>query len=355
MTSLEDLLLVQTILTRYVLVICSILGLIGSLLNLLVFCQRRFRSNTCSIYFRGTSIFNILVILLGMTPVFLTSYLPNEPTFNTSIFCKTRSYITHVFLMMSRFSVALACIDRFALCSPSARIRRLNQRRLAIILMVSVSCLWLIIPIHIIIYVDFRLPERRCGTSGIYSIIYSVYVSTVTAIPLTIMFLFSFWTIQNLRNNGARLHPQRTGADAFGHVPGRMRRRDVQLLIMLTGEVTVYLLSTVWFPIYSIYMAITMNTSKTTDRLAIEGFIRYLVLSFFIFLNSCSIFYIHLFTSKVFREECARLLIRLCKSNRVNPNTLEELNIRRQLNNVYQHRSKEAIPNDNVQMNPVFS
>lgn len=350
MTTLEDLVLVQTILTRYVLVICSILGLIGSLVNFIVFCQRRFRSNTCSIYFRGTSIFNILVILLGITPVFLTSYLPNERIFNTSIFCKTRSYVTHVFLMMSRFSVALACIDRYALCSPSAHIRRLNQRRLAIISIVSVSCLWLIIPIHIPIYIDYHLSERRCGATGIYSIIYSVYASIVTGIPLMIMFLFSFWTIQNLRNNGARLYPQRTCLEPFRNLPERMRRRDIQLLIMLTGEVTVYLLSTVWFPIYSIYVTITLNTPKTTDRLAIEGFIRYLVLSFLIFLNSCSIFYIHLFTSKIFREECARLLMRLCKSNRVNPNPLEEFN------HVYQHRSKEIISNDNnLQMNPVFA
>ena len=355
MASFENLVLIQTILTRYILVLCSLLGLLGSLFNLLVFCQKRFRSNACSIYFRATSIFNILVILLGITPVLLTSFLPNEPFFTTSLFCKTRAYITHVFLMMSRSSVALACIDRFALCSPSAHIRRLNQPRLAIILLANVVCLWLIIPIHIIIYTDIQLPERRCGASGIYSIIYSSYAATVTVIPLIIMLLFSCWTIKNLRNTRGRIHSHEIIIDTFGNLPGRLRGRDFQLRSMLMGEVIVYLLSTVWFPIYSIYVAITSNTLKSTNRLMIEGFVRYLVLSFLIFLNSCSLFYVHLLTSKVFRRECQQLIRRWYQSNRTTPSTtFEEKNIRRQLNNIYQRPFKDIIPKNNLRMNPLF-
>ena len=68
----------------------------------------------------------------------------------------------------------------------------------------------------------------------------------------------------------------------------RVRKPDVQLMIILIGEVVIYFLSTVWFPIYSIYTAITFNISKRDGRLTVEGFIRYLTLSFLIFLNSCS-------------------------------------------------------------------
>jgi len=346
MTLSEDLALTQVILTRYILVICLILGIIGSLFNFIVFGRKKLRSNSCSVYFISTSIFNLLVILFGITPVLLTSYLPNEPALSSSIFCKFRAYTTHIFLMMSRSSVALACVDRFALCSRNFHIRRFSQSHIAIILVIIISIVWLIIPIHIIIYNDIQMPGKRCGASGTYLIIYSVYAAIVTSIPLIIMIIFSFWAVQSLRYTRARVHPN------IINPPMRIRTRDIQLITILIGEVLVYFLSTVWFPIYSIYMAITSNASKTTNRLAIEGFIRYLTLSFLIFLNSCSIFYIHLLTSKIFRQECKHLILRLFKCDHQNDTTAFQgtsvaLNIRKKINNMYDRQQIGDNPNNN--------
>jgi hypothetical protein len=341
MTFIEDLALTEVIFTRYILVICLILGIIGSLFNLIIFGQKKLRSNSCSVYFIATSIFNLLVILCDITPILLISYLPNEPALNSSIFCKTRSYITHSFLMMSRSSVALACIDRFALCSRNVHIRRLNQRHIAIILVIIISILWLIIPIHMIVYNNIQIPDGRCGASGIYLIIFSAYIAIVTSIPLAIMIIFSFWAIQSLQYTRTRVHP---------NTPRRIAKRDVQLMTILISEVVVYFLSTVWFPIYTIYLAITVNTSKTTSRLAIEGFMRYLILSFLVFLNSCSIFYVHLLASKVFRQECKQFILNLFKydqNNRVLPRTSEASNIRNELNNIYDRQQIAGIPNNN--------
>jgi hypothetical protein len=372
MTLTENLALTQTILTRYILFLCFLLGIIGSFFNLVVFCQKKLRSNSCSVYFIATSIFNVLVILCGITPVLLTSYLPNNSTINSSAFCKARAYVIHVFLMMSRSSVALACVDRFALCSPNVHIRRLSHRRIAILLVIIECILWLIIPIHVIIYTNIQMPGERCGASGLYSIIYSIYAAIVTAIPLVVMVLFSLWALQNLRNSHARIHPLIINTNANMNTPMRIRKRDVQLMTILIGEVIVYFFSTVWFPIYSIYVAITLNTSKTTSRLAIEGFIRYLTLSFLIFLNSCSLFYVHLLTSKAFRQECQQLIVRLFKvnqnnqypkqhpkhqileNNQISQTTPETSNIRKQLNHLYDHQQIQAHANNNIQMNPLF-
>lgn len=351
MTLIETLSLIQTILTRYILVLCLLFGIIGSVFNLLVFCQKKLRSNSCSVYFISTSIFNVLVILTGIIPALLISYRPNDPNLNSPAFCKTRAYVIHVFLMMARSSVALACVDRFALCSPNVHIRRLNQRRIAIVLVIIECILWIVLPIHIIIYVNIQMPGERCGASGLYSIIYSIYAAIVTAIPLIVMLLFSFWAIQNLRHSHARIHPNMI------NTPIRIRHRDIQLMTILIGEVVVYFFSTVWFPIYSIYVTITLNTSKTTSRLAIEGFIRYLILNFLIFLNSCSLFYVHLLTSKVFREECQQLIRRLFKYNQTNPTsrtTPEISNIRKQLNNIYGHQQSQGHPNNNIQMSSLL-
>ncbi|CAF3514031.1 unnamed protein product [Rotaria sordida] len=328
MTLTEDLVLTQAILTRYILAICMVLGIIGSLFDLIIFCQKKFRSNSCSVYFIATSIFNLLVILCGIIPALLTSYQNYDIALYSSTFCKARAYIIHVLLMMSRSSVALACIDRFALCSRNAHIRRLNQYNIAILLVIIVCILWLILPIHVLIYIDIQMPGRRCGGSGTYLIVYSIYAAIVTLIPLFIMIIFSFLAIQNLRLSYIRIHPNIVYTNENINRPIRMQKRDIQLMTIVISEVVIYFISTVWFPIYTIYLTITSNISKTTNRLAIEGFIRYLALQFLIFINSCSIFYIHLLASKPFRQECVNSQYDIYKK----PKTLSEMSSREKQN-----------------------
>ncbi|CAF0910349.1 unnamed protein product [Rotaria sordida] len=328
MTLTKDLDLTQAILTRYILAICMVLGIIGSLFDLIIFCQKKFRSNSCSVYFIATSIFNLLVILCGIIPALLVSYQNYDIALYSSTFCKARGYIIHVLLMMSRSSVALACIDRFALCSRNAHIRRLNQYNIAILLVIIVCILWLTLPIHVLIYIDIQMPGRRCGGSGTYLIVYSIYAAIVTSIPLFIMIIFSFLAIQNLRLSYIRIHPNIVYTNENINRPIRMQKRDIQLMTIVISEVVIYFISTVWFPIYTIYLTITSNISKTTNRLAIEGFIRYLALQFLIFINSCSIFYIHLLASKPFRQECVNSQYDIYKK----PKNLSEMSSREKQN-----------------------
>ncbi|CAF3942351.1 unnamed protein product, partial [Adineta steineri] len=111
----DDLTFVQNILTRYILTICFIFGLIGNLLNIIIFCQKHLRKNSCAVYFITTSVFNFLVMCFGIIPIVVTSYSSYDYSSYSISYCKFRAYIVHVFLMISRSSVALACIDRFAL------------------------------------------------------------------------------------------------------------------------------------------------------------------------------------------------------------------------------------------------
>ncbi|CAF5143253.1 unnamed protein product, partial [Rotaria sp. Silwood1] len=106
----------------------------------------------------------------------------------------------------------------------------------------------------------------------------------------------------------------------------------------------VYYISTVSFPIYSIYLAITSDISKTTNRLAIESFMRYLALKFLIYINSCSIFYIHLLASKPFRQECKLLILRSFKrdqNKRTTKVASARLYTRQQLNRSYNRQPIE--------------
>ncbi|CAF1301770.1 unnamed protein product [Rotaria sp. Silwood1] len=344
MMLIESLDLTEVILTRCILAICMILGIIGCLFNLMIFCQKKFRSNSCSVHFITTSIFNLLVILCGIIPELLASYQNYDIALYSSTFCKAKSYIIHVFLMISRSSVALACIDRFALCSPNANIRRLNQRHISILLVIMACVLWLIVPIHVLVYVDIQIPNRRCGGSSTYLIIYSIYAAIVTSIPLVIMIIYSFLAVRNVQLTFVRIQATTINTNENINRPTRVQKRDIQLMTIVISEVIVYYISTVSFPIYSIYLAITSDISKTTNRLAIESFMRYLALKFLIYINSCSIFYIHLLASKPFRQECKLLILRSFKrdqNKRTTKVASARLYTRQQLNRSYNRQPIE--------------
>ncbi len=338
MTLTQDLSSIQTVLTLYILPICFIFGVIGNFLNMIVFYQKHLRKNSCSVYFISTSVFNLLVMFFGILPIVLPSYLSYDYASYSISYCKSRSYIVHVLLMMSRSSVALASIDRFALCTPNIHLRFLNQYHIAIRLMILVCFLWLVIPIHMLVEVGIQMPGKRCGAGGIYSIIYGIYSAIVTTIPLLIMVIFSSLAIRDLRHVRSRVQPMAS------NVPStvRIKRRDTQFIILVISEVVIYFLSTILFPVYSIYIAITSTITKNAIRLAIEGFMRYLTLNFFIYFNSCSIFYIHLLASKAFRQECKQLIHRCLNKPKPN-NTIIVLtavgmsNTRRQFNRIHEY------------------
>ena len=239
-TLTKDLDIIRDILTRYILAILMILGIFGSLLNLIVFCQQKFRRNSCSVYFIAISVYNLLIILLSVTPVLLSSYLRYNLASYSLVYCKARSYMNHALLMLSRSTMAVACIDRFASCSPDFHIRHLNQRRLAIKLMIIMIVIWLILPSHILLFVGIKMPQRSCVGSGIYLLIYSIYTAIVASIPLIIMIVLLCLIIRNLQLIRTRIHVISNQTNQSTNTPPGLRRPAITLVNTLSGAVIVY-------------------------------------------------------------------------------------------------------------------
>jgi hypothetical protein len=163
-----------------------------------------------------------------------------------------------------------------------------------------------------------------------------------------IMVIFSSMAIRGLQHVRSRVHPNVPTNNSTVQITARMKNRDTQFMIILVSEVIIYFLSTVLFPVYSIYAAITSTTEKSSDRLAIEAFTRYLILCFLIYINSCSIFYINLLASKSFRQECKQLILNLYKPKQNNAILLTGtgvINVRKQqLNNrTHEHYPMETL------------
>lgn len=295
--------IIQQNLTRYGMSSYLTLGNIGNVVNIIIFCQKQHRRNSCSLYLLTASFINIFIINYGMIPTLYSLDHPN-PELYSMIFCKLRLYFLHSALMISRSMVVLACIDRFALSSSSERLRLFCQPKVAFHTIIGILMAWPILALHIPILL--RLESGRCTTFGLYSVIYSSYSFLVAGIlPPTLMIIFGFKTIRNLNLIRRRIRPN------DNENPFRIKRQDYSLMVMLMWEVIVYLISTAPYPIQTLYLTVTSGVSKSILRLQIESFITYIAYSFLIYINSSSTFYIYYNTSRSYRHECKRVFTRI--------------------------------------------
>lgn len=78
---------------------------------------------------------------------------------------------------------------------------------------------------------------------------------------------------------------------------------------MLFVEVAIYCISTLPFPINTVYASVTMNVSKSKDRAAIDSFLTFLTGSILQYMNASTAMYSNLATSVVFRDALKKLFV----------------------------------------------
>jgi len=75
----------------YFSILIFIFGCIGNILNICVLCQKRLRSNSCSILLIDSSMFSLILLLSGLTPRVLSAWVV-DLSGTVRIICKIRSF-----------------------------------------------------------------------------------------------------------------------------------------------------------------------------------------------------------------------------------------------------------------------
>jgi hypothetical protein len=289
---------VRVWMTEYIMSMFLAFGFLGNIINIYMFTRKVSLRNSCCLYLLAASIINILSIIWGIVPS-LYGLNNIDPSTYSFIYCKLRLYAIHTLLMIGRSLIVFACADRYALCSQSVRLRSFCQPKIAVRVIIATILVWPILTLHIPILQNFT--ERKCFTSGIYVLIYGLYATLAAGIlPPLLMAIFSILTIRHRRQLRTRLS-----------VPRTTNRRDHSLMLMLSSEVAVYVITTSLYPTITLYQAITNAQTKSTESLQIETFVSFLGGSFLIYLNPASIFYVFFIASKSFRKECKTASISL--------------------------------------------
>ena len=284
---------VQQAITRYVLPTILAFGNLGNLLTIAIYCQQRYRTNSCSIYLIAVSCFSLMGANWAIVP---TVYALNhyDMVSNSIILCRIRGYIIHTSSMCFRYTLILVCADRYAFCSTRASIRAFSRPMIAYRSIVIVTIFWATVSVH-----------GRCGVYGLYGQIFSFYIAVCTGlIPIFSMITFGLLLLKNLPRSRLLVHP----ANSIN----QLNRRDVSFIKLVLIEIIIYIICTLTYPAMTIYIQVTsyMQSSKSVERRQIESFINYITMSLLLYLNYNTTFYVHLMTSKTFRNEVKQLILR---------------------------------------------
>lgn len=298
----------QRNIARYGLSTLLVLGNFGNIFTILILGRTtKQRVNSCSLYLLSASISNWIVINTALVSN-IVGVDHIDPQHTSNVVCKMRWSGVHALLMLSRsFSkffflrndrswmdflrlVVSACIDRWALCSQNTLIRSFARPKIAVRVILLLIVVWTLIPIHMAIF--FSNNTGRCiALPGTYAFFYAIYSLIVIGIlPLVLMIIFSLLAWYNLQKIRSRVAPM-GGAAAARNI--NIHKRDRDLMMMLTGEVIVYCITTIPYPINLIYSVSTSSLGIYKDpmRLAIESLVGYIISPLLNFMYCVAQFY----------------------------------------------------------------
>ncbi|CAF1126543.1 unnamed protein product [Adineta steineri] len=297
---------VQQQLIRYVYSIWLIFGVPGCILDAIIFSRRRLRKISCCNYFFAASISNLATLIVGVGPGVYSLDYP-DLLIHSLYFCKIRGYLFQIGLMVSRWFVVFACIDRYTQSSDNARLRNFASARMSIRSIIGIIIFWSIICTHRLIF--YEIKGTICGivTNFGAALYHALYVTIGGGIlPAGIMIGCALLIRRNLARKRQRRQQQVTTVASIEH--GRQKRSlDHQVLNLLLIQSACYIVLTTPQVVNLLYSTASSTIpNRTADTLAINGLLAF-VAELMLYIFPVASFYLYTLTARTFRGELIKI------------------------------------------------
>ncbi|CAF2367413.1 unnamed protein product [Rotaria sp. Silwood2] len=301
---------------RYMTLLVFLFGIIGNSFNTLVLSQPKLRSNPCVLYFLGSSVSSLGIVLVGLPTRLIAGWISTDPTNTNSLLCKIRIFLLYGFRSTSVWLIVLATIDRWFVSSPQVRRRFLSSRRIAHKSIIIVHILSFLLWSQSLFCYNTNLPQAplKCygmtETCRIFNDV--VYASSTVIIPSLLMLIFGFLTIHNINRSRRTIEPFIGMVIHMNHINKKIKRRRIRynkgsLTGMLLLQVILLTLLSLPQAIHQLYLTFTIHVTRSPLRTAIENFIINFDFSLTYVGNSIP-FYIYTLTGALFRQTLIRLI-----------------------------------------------
>lgn len=247
-------------------------GLIGNVLNILVFTRPQLIKNPCSIYLFSSSITNINVLVFGSIGRFLSDGFQIDFSTTNLAYCRFRYFILHSSMVLSSWFIILAGIDRYWISSPNFQRRRLSNWKTACCLTIVMTLIGFGMYSHVLFL--FTIEQRKSrpvcyAPTGTYQVAYDFfYFATFSFVPLIVMIIIGLGTFYNIQRTRTRVGPVLNSY--------RLRKRDRQLITMLLVQLIFTVILTLPITIQKIYSLFTQDVVKDLYHIAAENFVAHL-------------------------------------------------------------------------------
>ncbi|CAF0926469.1 unnamed protein product [Adineta steineri] len=236
-------------------------GVLGNILNIIVFIKvRNYKNNACSLYMFVRTFIDLYILLAGLTTRILTTGFQMDFTLMNRIWCKTRIGFTDINSQSTYTLICLQSIDAFMCSSPSVAVRQKSTIRIARYLIVGTLCFWFIHEIPYFIFQDLVViggTPMCITTNTIFAQYRSYFVAlcVVTIIPIVVVSIFGFLTVRHMKTIGVT------------RLLSSLTRQTISMALFQIVAVLVFNGPNAASIMYSV---ITANIVKDTYRRAVE-------------------------------------------------------------------------------------
>ncbi|CAF1384242.1 unnamed protein product [Adineta steineri] len=314
------------IISRYFYLIIFVIGMLGNIFNLVVFCRKKFRSNSCSLYFIAYSINNFMNLTIGLLLWSLTLGFHYDWEYKILIYCKIRRYFTHVNFLLSSCLLTMASINRYARVRQAQLTENRDKyilfckRRTTYIIIISIIIFCLIANIHIPIF--FELHHGACyARDGTYHLLFDIFFLIFYAIlPPLSMIIINIATVIQIRRIKRLVHPT-------------VSRREYHLILLVITHSVSNAIFTLPFTINKfIYYMCKNRITEENNQLA------FTITLLIAFMNPGLSFYLYTLTTPSFRDE----FIRACRD------VLKKIKLYLSHRNAINNQTQQPIRDDSI-------
>jgi hypothetical protein len=251
--------------------------------------------------FFAASVDHLVTLSIGIGPELYSLNHP-DPQTQSLLFCKIRGYLFQISIILARWFVAFACIDRYASTSTKVRLRNFAKKRIAYRIIIIIIIFWSVICIHRLIF--YEIKGNLCGivNNTAAAFYHTAYVIFAVGIFPTITMIICAYRI---RRSLAYKQQRRAQISIAG--PQR-NSLDQQITNILFMQIICYIVFTL--PQMGNLVFSTISTTipnRSDEHLAIEGFVSFMG-ELMLYLFAVTSFYLYTLTSRAFRLEFIKLI-----------------------------------------------
>ena len=254
----------------YVINIILCIGIVGNFLNIIVFAKLKlFRGNRSAFYLTVESVVNIYLLFDTVLPMLFQTIYHVYPEDLSSLWCKLKTTLNQSARLLIGSIVCFEALDQYLSTHHRPHLRQRTTLRLARFLIIFSATLWTIQTIPYIIFFDI-VPLFGCiitNHSLVYYYSYVYYIFLNGLLPICTASVFSLLAYRNVRHLIRR------------QLSIERRRLDHQMTAMIFARVMIFVVLSLPYTIFRVYILNNNTSQLETFRYAIDGLISTIVTS----------------------------------------------------------------------------